>query len=172
MADLVIRPLQPGDGPVLTFVFRRLSEQSRYQRFLTAKRRLSDAELARLTAVDHWHHEALIAFSPLPRAPIAVARYVRADAFDVGELAVTVVDAWQRRGVGVALTEALGERAARAGIRRFRATLLRGNRGALALVRRLGPPTTLAAYGDVVELTGPWRAQSPAGPASGRPISQ
>jgi GNAT superfamily N-acetyltransferase len=142
---------------VLAFVFQRMGEQSRYQRFLVAKRRLSEADLARLTAVDHWHHEALVAFSPVPRAPIAVARYVRAGDFDVGELAVAVVDDWQRRGVGGALTAALGERAARAGIRRFRATVPRGNRGALALVSRLGPPATTAGYGDVVELTGPWR---------------
>jgi GNAT superfamily N-acetyltransferase len=155
MSDVVIRPLERGDGPALTFVFGRLSERSRQQRFLVAKRRLSDSDLARLTAVDHWHHEALIAFSPRPRAPIAVARYVRADEFDVGEIAVTVVDAWQRRGVGAALTDALAERAVRAGIRRFRATLLRGNGGALALVRRIGPPTTVAGHGEVVELVLP-----------------
>jgi acetyltransferase len=157
MRDLLIRPLERGDGPALAFVFARLGEESRYRRFLAAKRALSEADLARLTAVDHWHHEALIAFSPVPRAPIAVARYVRAGDFDLGELAVAVADDWQRRGIGGALTAALGDRAARAGIRRFRATLQRGNRGALALVRRLGPPTTTAAYGDVVEVTGPWR---------------
>jgi hypothetical protein len=82
MVDLVVRPLERGDGPVLAFVFQRMGEQSRYQRFLVAKRRLREADLARLTAVDHWHHEALVAFSPVPRAPIAVARYVRAGDFD------------------------------------------------------------------------------------------
>jgi acetyltransferase len=135
--DLLIRPYTPLDRPALEFMFGRLSPESRYQRFLTAKRALTAADLARLTAVDHWHHEALLAFSPWPRTPIGIARYVRTEDFDVAEIAVTVVDAWQRRGVGTALMEALRERAAAAGVRRFTYTMLPENRGARALAHHV-----------------------------------
>ena len=149
---LLVRELLPSDRPVLAFVFARLGPRSRYQRFLAAKPELSVLELERFALVDHWHHDALVAFSPTPRAPVAVARYVRMDDFDTAELAVEVVDAWQRRGVGRALVLALRDRAMRAGIRRFRATLLPDNRGARALVCELGPLERVRAGDGVLEL--------------------
>src|SRR4051812_5906827 len=119
---VLIRELPAGDRAALAFVFHRLGAQSRYQRFLRVRRELDPAELDRLAAVDHWHSEAVVAWSPVPRAPIGVARYVRAEDFDVAEVAVAVADDWQRRGVGAALMVALRERALRAGIHRFTAT--------------------------------------------------
>jgi RimJ/RimL family protein N-acetyltransferase len=141
----------------VAFTFGHLSQRSRYQRFFMAKMELTPRELAWLVDVDHWHHEALIAYSPPPRAPIGIARYVRLDAFDLAEVAIEVVDGWQRRGVGTALMAALYERALRAGIRRVTMTMLRENQGARALARKLGPPsqpaTVVAAAGSLVELS-------------------
>jgi L-amino acid N-acyltransferase YncA len=82
---------------------------------------------------------------------------VRSDAFDCAEVAIEVVDAWQRRGVGEALMQALRQRALRAGIRRFTATVLSGNKGAFALVRRLDPRPVVTVRGSVVEVSGCWR---------------
>lgn len=154
---LLIRELTAADRVALALIFRRLGERSRYQRFLGIKTELGAPELDHLTDVDHWHREAVIAWSPVPRAPIGVARYVRCDEFDLAELAITVVDDWQRRGVGGELLLALRERALRAGIHRFAATMLRSNRGALALARRLGPDAAVRTHGGVVELSGSWR---------------
>lgn len=154
---LLIRELTPADRLALVFIFRHLGSASRYQRFLGIKTELSRRELDYLTDVDHWHHEALIAWSPIPRAPIGVARYVRYEDFDLAELAVTVVDGWQRRGVGAALLAALSERASRAGIRRFTATMLHDNVGARSLVRRLDPGAAAGSHGAVLELSGSWR---------------
>ena len=51
---------------------------------------------------------------------VGVARYVReADDPTVAEVAVTVLDAYQRRGIGTLLTRTLGEVAAENGIRSF-----------------------------------------------------
>jgi acetyltransferase len=154
---VLIRELSAGDRAALAFVFHRLGARSRYQRFMRVRTELDPAELDRLAAVDHWHAEALVAWSPVPRAPIGVARYVRGADFDVAELAVAVVDEWQRRGVGGALVLALRERAVRAGIHRFTATALVGNRGALRLVRRLDPAPVTRIHGEVLELAGSWR---------------
>jgi acetyltransferase len=116
---VAIRELARSDRAAVGFVFRHLGTESRYQRFLTPKRELSERELARLIDVDHWHHEAVIAWSSIPRAPIGIARYVRGDEFDLAELAVAVADGWQRAGVGGELMRVLAEHACRAGIRRF-----------------------------------------------------
>jgi RimJ/RimL family protein N-acetyltransferase len=153
MAPITIRPLVPSDRRALVFAFRHLGERSRYQRFFTAKPELAPRDLARLLDVDHWHHEALIAFSPPPRAPIGIARYVRLhDDFEAAEVAITVVDEWQRHGVGTALLAALTERAVRAGIRHFSVSMLRDNAGARALAGRLGRPSAAGGAGGLVEL--------------------
>jgi RimJ/RimL family protein N-acetyltransferase len=153
LTEWSIRELRRSEHALLEFSFRRLGDESRYQRFLAVKPRLTEADLNRLTDVDDWHHYALVAFSPPPRAPVGVARYVRAAAFDTAEIAIAVVDEWQRRGVGRALALALRDRALRAGIRRFDATMLHGNHGAWALARELGAvETTQPALGGALEL--------------------
>jgi len=151
-SQLAIRQLTPCDRPALAFVFRTLGARSRYQRFHGIKTSLSSPELDRLTSVDHWHHEALIAWSPTPRTPIGVARYARCEAFDLAELAVTVADPWQRRGVGRALLLALRALALHAGIRRFTATLLWENHGALALAKELDRSAVVGQDTGVAEL--------------------
>jgi RimJ/RimL family protein N-acetyltransferase len=155
--EITIRELVPSDRRAVAFTFAHLSSQSRYQRYFSPKDALAPRELTRLMSVDHWHHEALIAFSPPPRAPIGIARYVRLDDFETAEVAIEVVDGWQGRGVGTALLVALTERAQAAGIRRFSMTMLRDNKAARALARKLGPPTppatVLTAAGNVVEST-------------------
>ncbi len=152
-AEISIRALLPSDRRAVEFAFGRLSERSRYQRFFTVKPDLPVRELASLTRVDHWHHEALIAFSPPPRTPIGIARYVRLDDFDAAEVAIEVVDDWQRRGVGSALLAALTARAGAAGITRFHVSMLRDNRAARALADHVGPATVLAAAGNVLEMS-------------------
>jgi acetyltransferase len=152
---LVIEPLATADRAVLRFVFAHLGPASRYGRFHAIKPELHREDLDLLTDVDHWHAEALVAWSPVPRAPIGVARYVRGEDFDLAEVAFAVADAWQGRGVGSALGLALRERALRAGIRRFSAIVLGENRAGLALARRLGANSVATAAG-VVEMRGRW----------------
>jgi len=152
MPEITIRQLAASDRRAVAFTFGRLSERSRYQRYFTTKPTLAPRELARLVDVDHWHHEALIASSPPPRAPIGIAHYVRReDDFEAAEVAITIVDDWQRHGVGTALLAALTDRAARAGIRRFHMSMLRDNVGARALASQLGRPVAAAGAGSVVE---------------------
>jgi L-amino acid N-acyltransferase YncA len=80
-----------------------------------------------------------------------LVEYVRLEAFDEAELAISVVAGWQRQGVGRQLVRELRTRARAAGIHRFRATIIRGNRGAVALARELGRCTRLRAEGNTVE---------------------
>jgi RimJ/RimL family protein N-acetyltransferase len=133
-------------------VYAALSDQSCYQRFLGIRRPLSDGELDRLLTVDHWHHEALIAFSSAPRRPLGTARYVRGERFDTAELAIEVIDTWQRHGIGSQLVGALRTRALATGIRRFTASMAPGNAGAVALARRLGPRTVVDASHGAIEI--------------------
>ena len=175
-SEVTIRELRASDRRAVAFAFGHLSEQSRYQRFLTAKPELTPRELRSLLDVDHWHHEALIAFSPPPRAPIGIARYVRLqDDFEAAEVAIAITDEWQRHGVGTSLLAALTERAVRAGIRRFQVAMLRENRAARALVGKLAPriqpATVMAAAGNMVELSYSLSVESSAPAGSSGPAS-
>jgi len=138
MDQIRLRPLEPDDGALLEEIFDQLGPTSRYQRFLVPKLRLTSYELRVLTAVDHEHHEAVVALSFPDERPIGVARFVRgADDPGVAEVAVEVVDAWHRRGVGGLLLEALVDRAVELHVRQLAAVMVHGNVAALRLLHRV-----------------------------------
>ena len=59
---------------------------------------------------------------------LGVARFVRGpEDLKQAEVAVVVIDPWQHRGIGGALTERLAARARGAGVERFTARMLIGN---------------------------------------------
>jgi RimJ/RimL family protein N-acetyltransferase len=160
-----IRPVRPDDAPALARAYANLGEQSRYRRFFTAMPALPDATLKAAVEVDHTDHEALVAV-PLRSAEIVgECRFIRlADQPDTAEVGVTVVDAWQGRGLGSALLARLSERAAEAGIEYFTAEVLAENRTMLSLLPGLGHVET-ESHGPVVstrvELAEPPRQSSP-----------
>ena len=82
-----------------------------------------------VTDVDHRDHEALVALAPGSGQLVGVARFIRNPREpDQAEVAVTVIDSWQRRGLGAALLRELAQRAAEEGIRHFTAEILAENR--------------------------------------------
>jgi RimJ/RimL family protein N-acetyltransferase len=139
-APILIRPIRADDKRMLTEGLRRLSDESVHRRFLTPKRSFSRAELRYLTEVDGRDHVALVAEHPSgpARRLIAVARFVRlAEDPDAAEVAITVADDWQGRGLGSLLSEQLAAEARRVGIRRFTATMAADNVPAHRLMARL-----------------------------------
>jgi GNAT superfamily N-acetyltransferase len=137
----VIRPIRPDDKGMLSDGLRRLSLQSVQRRFLTPKRSFSRAELRYLTEVDGRDHVALVAENPCAdpsRRLIAVARFVRTGAEpDTAEIAVTVGDAWQGRGLGSVLGTHLAHLARNRGIWTFTATMASENTPAHKLMAKL-----------------------------------
>jgi RimJ/RimL family protein N-acetyltransferase len=153
-AVICVRLIRAADKPALVDAFGRLGDESRYRRFLGSAPSLNDRVLTYLTEVDHRNHSALIALEPHERRVIAVARYVRhPDAAGSAEIAVTVVDEWQGRGVGRVMLSLLIERATHAGFESLSASVLATNRPMLVLLRSHGFLTTCVdACGGVVEL--------------------
>ena len=147
---VLIRPVRFTDAPLLADGFARLSERSRRLRFLRRKDELTPAELRYFTDVDHHDHEALGALDPAAGRGVGVARYVR-DAGDPysAEIAVTIVDDWQGRGLGAELLAQLSGRARAAGIRRFTALVSADNAAMTALLRRLCADPVRREHGTV-----------------------
>ena len=120
-----IRQVRPSDAAALARAYANLSEESRYRRFFTVLPELPESTLKAAVEVDHENHEALIAL-PLESAEIVgECRFIRnADQPDSADAGVTVVDAWQGRGLGFALLTRLSERALELGIEYFTADVL------------------------------------------------
>jgi RimJ/RimL family protein N-acetyltransferase len=136
---VLIRQVRSTDAALLADGFARLSAASRQMRFLGVKKELSAAELRYLTDVDHHDHEALAALDLAGGHGVGIARYIR-EAGDpqAAEIAVTIVDDWQGRGLGTELLARLSGRARSEGIRRFTALADAGNVAVAALLRNAG----------------------------------
>jgi GNAT superfamily N-acetyltransferase len=124
----VVRPVVPEDRPRFVESWERFGEESRKRRFMGVKKRLSPEELTFFTEFDHEDHEAIGALDAETGDGVGVARYIRVpDRRGVAEAAVSVIDAWQGRGLGGVLLERLARRARDQGIRRFSAKLMADN---------------------------------------------
>ena len=151
-----IRQGRRSDGELLLRGFQRLSPESRYRRFLTPMPRLPGATVRRLTDVDHHDHEAMVALDEAGTEALGVARYVRdPERPDTAEVAVTVVDGWQGRGLGTLLLEGISARARDEGVRTFTAMMLTRNQEMMDLFQHLGPVRIVDQEAGTVEIEVP-----------------
>ena len=101
----VLSPLTPEDRELLEEGLNHLSMMSRFTRFGQGISHLSQAELSYLTQIDQRSH---VAWGAIVGGEVAgVARYVEIESMGCSEVAVTVVDEFQHRGLGSALLAAL-----------------------------------------------------------------
>lgn len=138
-----IRPLTGADRAWFVRAVESLTPESRYLRFLSPLKTLDEAMLHRLVdEVDGTHHVAVVAtIGPEdfanPRG--AVGRYVvLPDEPTVAELAITVTDGLQARGLGKVVAAHLSRHAQRHGIRTFAATINTDNRASIKIMLGLG----------------------------------
>lgn len=140
---LKLRLIRPADKELLLQGFERLSEQSRYRRFLAPKRTLNVDELRYLTEVDGVRHFALGAILHDDKTNksrgLGIARFVViGEDAGIAEAAVAVADEIQGRGLGRILLDRLVEAALERGIHHFRCEVLANNVSMLTLVEKIG----------------------------------
>ncbi|MEO8743931.1 MAG: GNAT family N-acetyltransferase [Candidatus Dormiibacterota bacterium] len=135
-----VRPIAPEDEQLLHEAVAAMSERTVYFRFFSPLKRLPDAFAHRLAVVDYNDRFALVATSHKPTGGeriVGVARYDRVPGADVAEVAVAVVDEFQRRGLGGALLAILARVARDHGIRTFSLIVLPENQQMLGLLKRM-----------------------------------
>jgi RimJ/RimL family protein N-acetyltransferase len=133
---VLLRPIRPDDGPGLLALYDRLSPESLYFRFFAVPGK--DAGRAEyLAQVDYDKRYAVVA--EVAGAIVGVARWERlADRPGHAEVAFTVADDLQGRGLGSCLFRRLATLARGRGITVFEAEVLKNNERMLRVFERSG----------------------------------
>jgi GNAT superfamily N-acetyltransferase len=132
---LTLSPILKTDREFFESALEELSLESRFSRFGQGVSSLSEQELDYLTDVDQRHHVAWGA--AIADEVAGVGRYIVDEEGRSAEVAVTVLDAMQRRGVGRALFEALAAVARADGINELCFEALADNEAVMSLVRQV-----------------------------------
>jgi CRP-like cAMP-binding protein len=135
-SELLLRPVLPGDNERTVHGHVYFSSETLYRRFMTA-RLPTPALMHYLAEVDYVDHFVWVVTDG--GDPVADARFVR-DETDptVAEIAFTVADAYQSRGIGSFLIGALSVAARVDGVERFSARMLSDNLPMRTIMDRYG----------------------------------
>ncbi len=152
---VTIRAVRADDRERVARAFAALDRDTVYTRFFAYRKALDEAELARLAAMDFVGEAMLVATVGTgdDETIVAGARYVVDPAGDArtAEIAFTVEEDFQGRGLAGRMLDRLAALARTNGIARFEAIVLDTNRPMLRVFERSGlPATTSRRDGDVV----------------------
>ena len=149
-----IRALQPTDRDELQSAVGRMSDESIHRRFFAPKRHFSEREIDFYLNVDFVNHVALVAVSDADGRPLIIGggRYIMTQP-GVAEVAFSIDDAHQGRGIGGLLMRHLGAIARASGLRELVAEVLPGNTAMLTVFKKAGLEMTTKREGGVVHVT-------------------
>jgi len=132
-----LRPVLPSDRRGLEAGLAHMSPESLRRRFFSAGQP-PDGILNYLVDLDYVRHFAWVAIDA-DTTGVAMARYVRGQEDPTSaEIAIGIVDGYQRRGLGTLLLGALGAAASSAGVARFTGEALEENIPIRRLLERVG----------------------------------
>lgn len=144
-----IRPITPADAPALTEFHAALSAETIYYRYFAPYPELSERDLERFTHVDYHDRVALVATQS--GQIVGVGRFDRIDEH-TAEVAFTVRDDHQGRGLGSVLLEHVAAAARECGISRFVADVLPSNQRMVGTFTKAGYRVSQQFADGVVEL--------------------
>ncbi len=138
--QVLIRPMNPGDGDAERAFIVALSPRARRNRFQEQINEPSPEMIAKLVDIDHVNDEAFVALSEASdfKTIVGVSRYAVGNDPLQCEIAVTVLDDWQGRGLGTALMRALIDAARKRGIKNMISLDFAENQEMMHLAHHLG----------------------------------
>lgn len=137
---VTIRPIRITDSEIEADFVRKLSPESKHFRFLGGIKELSPQRVKELCEVDGHHSMAFIATieDNGQVTEIGVGRYTANSKEDTREMAVTVADEWQNKGLGKQLVDQLIGFAKGHGIKQLYSVDLADNTAMRELAKDLG----------------------------------
>ncbi|HEU5071575.1 MAG TPA: GNAT family N-acetyltransferase [Verrucomicrobiae bacterium] len=149
--QIVYRPIHPTDEPRMRDLFYKLSEQSKFYRFMGHLTRVPRSQIEDFVYIDHRSEVCVVGVLPSAAGEeiIAVGNYYLDPKTNKAEVAFTVADSWQRRGIGTFMLKHLTRIARRNGIGGFTAEVLAENKGMQTVFNRSGLKVQSHYRGDV-----------------------
>lgn len=139
-----LRPIKPTDGPLLLDLFKSLSRETIYFRFLTHLEKLQPEMLKQLVEIDYESHFALAALITVDKEEsiIGTCRYIVKGNTNHAELTVVLRDDWQRKGLGKLMVTRVVDIARSKGIDSIEILLDYRNEGMKRIFASLGYPVS------------------------------
>lgn len=149
--QIVYRPIHPTDEPRMRDLFYKLSDASKYYRFMGHLKRVPRSQIDDFVYIDHRSEVCVVGVLPSASGDeiIAVGNYYLDPKTNKAEVAFTVSDQWQRRGIGSFMLKHLTRMARRNGIGGFTAEVLAENKGMQTVFNRSGLKVKSQYRGDV-----------------------
>ena len=137
---LTLRHIAPTDADREQAFVHGLSTQSSYLRFHGTIKELSKKDLKKFTEPDSRNAVALIVLhsGESGEEEIGVARYVIDPDRANCEFAIVVADAWQKRGIGTRLMNALISHLQVSGVKQISGSVLKSNSAMLKFIKQMG----------------------------------
>jgi len=141
----LIRPIRPEDARLEQQLMAKLSDRTRFLRFMYTLRELTPAMLSRFTQIDYDREMALIAVRETPEGEqqVGVARYIIKLDGEGCEFAIVLADELQGRGLASRLFRDLIDVARDRGLKYMDGVALRENSNMIRLARELGFSITM-----------------------------
>lgn len=149
--QVLFRPIHPTDEPRMRELFYELSEQSKFYRFMGHLKRVPRSQIEDFVYIDHRSEVTIVGVLQEAHGEdiIAVGSYYLDHKTNKAEVAFTVTDAWQRRGIGTFMLQHLTRIARRNGISGFTAEVLAENKGMQAVFDHSEHKVSSKYRGDV-----------------------
>ncbi|MCX7089531.1 MAG: GNAT family N-acetyltransferase [Methylococcales bacterium] len=139
-ANITIRPIRPEDAVMEKDFVHRLSERTKYFRYMQVLQELTPEMIVRFTQIDYDREMAFVAVTDDNTLPneMGVGRYVMNPDGHSVEFALVVADDCQCLGIGSKLMKTLMQSAKTKGMTFFEGEVLAINTPMLSLVKKLG----------------------------------
>jgi acetyltransferase len=150
--NITIRPIRPEDADMEKDFVHRLSERSKYFRFMQSLQELTPEMIVRFTQIDYDREIAFVAISEDKNMPdeLGVGRYMANPDGHSVEFALVVSDDCQGLGIGTRLMKTLLQTAKNKGMSFFEGEVLVINKPMLSLVKKLGFSIEAVPYDNEV----------------------
>ncbi len=153
--NITIRPIRPEDANLEKDFVHRLSERSKYFRFMQSLQELTPEMIVRFTQIDYDREMAFVAVTDDNSSPkeLGVGRYIMNPDGNSVEFALVVSDESQCLGIGARILTTLMQAAKYKGVSLFESEVLSVNKPMLSLAKKLGfNIETIAGENEVVRV--------------------
>ena len=152
--EILLRPVNISDEPLLKDFFYSLSDQSLYRRFISLRKDMPHERLQDFAIIDYTKETVILAVisEDEKEEVIGMGQYGINDITHTAEVAFVVRDDYQNKGIGTELLSYLTYLAKKQGLLGFTAEVLTENRPMLHLFEKMGFDIEKRTGGGVYEM--------------------